>query len=96
MSNPVTLLDLKSFPIAHTDAGDFVYGPNGPDKEFLVKGTIKKARAGLFFISIETESFTTHKNSQFSVGEEVFCVINPKIVNGKVENFTISGLEKIN
>lgn len=94
--NTVTFLEIKSFPIAHTDKGDFVYGPNGPSNEFLVKGLIKKARAGLFFISIDDSSFTTHKNSQFKVGEEVLCVIRPLIIEGKVENFTISGLEKIN
>lgn len=93
--NKVTLLDLKTFPIAHTDIGDLVYGPEGPSKEFLVEGVITKARAGLFFIAIDDGCFTTHKNSKFEVGEKVLCVIKPKICDSKVTDFIISGLEKI-
>lgn len=92
--NKVTLLDLRTFPIAHTDKGDFVYGPQGPSNEFLVEGKITKTRAGLFFVSIEDKSFTTHKNSQFKVGEKILCVVKPKIIDGKVTDFIISGLEK--
>jgi len=91
-----TLSELKSFPIAHTDVGDLIYGPEGPNNEFLVKGKISKARAGLFFISIDDLKFSTHKNSQFDVGEEVLCVVKPIIENNKVSDFVISGLEKIN
>lgn len=93
--NDVTLLNLKKFPIAHTDVGDLVYGPQGPSKKFLVKGVITKARAGLFFIAIDNSCFTTLKNSKFEVGEKVFCVISPKIIKNKVTDFIITGLEKI-
>ena len=90
-----TFSQLLAMPIAHTDAGDFLMTTNGPEKEFLMKAKIKKARAGLFFISIEDKTFTTHKNSQFDVGQEVAAVIRPTITDGIVTDFTVSGLEKL-
>ena len=94
--NTTTLSKLRDLPIAHTDTGDFLYDSNGPQLEFLVNGKITKSRSGLFFIEIEDEKFTTHKNSNFDVGQEVVCVIKPKIANNKIVDFIISGLEKIN
>ena len=88
---------LLSLTIASTDVGDLLINPktNLPEKQFLMRGTIKKARAGLFFITIEDKNFTTHKNSQFTVGEEVAVVIEPQIAESSVVDFLIVGLEKI-
>lgn len=86
---------LLSLPIAHTDAGDFLMGPSGPQKEFLMKATIKKARASLFFLQIEDRSFSTHKNSNFDVGQEVAAVVKPVIKDDKVDDFVVTGLEKL-
>ena len=86
---------LSSLTIAHTDTGDFLVTENGLEKQFLIKGTIIKARAGLFFITIEDKKFTTHKNRSFEVGEEVACLIEPIFKNSQVKDFIIVGLEKI-
>ena len=93
--NFFTFNSLFSLPIAHTDAGDFLMTAKGPEKQFLMKGKITKARAGLFFIAIEDKKFTTHKNSKFQVGQEVACVVEPKIENSSVKDFIIVGIEKI-
>ncbi|MCF7798610.1 hypothetical protein K9M74_01785 [Candidatus Woesearchaeota archaeon] len=88
---------LFSLTIAHTDTGNFLINSNTstPEKQFLMPGIIKKTRAGLFFIQIEDKSFTTHKNSKFEVGQEVACVVEPKIQDNQIKDFLVVGLEKI-
>lgn len=92
MTELFTLEALRQLPIAHTDAGEFLFFEGKAKNEFLVLGKIIKKRAGLFFVEIEGESFTTNANSRFSVGDEVNCVIRVNISEGKV-NFIIQGLE---
>lgn len=93
----VSFSSLFSLPIAHTDAGFFLMTTSGPQKEFLMKAKIKRARASLFFIEIEDKQFTTHKNSNFDVGEEVVAVVRPVFNedNTQVKDWTVSGLEKL-
>jgi hypothetical protein len=92
----ISFAELSSLPIAHTDTGDFLMSPdNGPQKQFLMKGVITKARAGLFYITIEDKTYTSHKNNQFKVDEVVVCVVEPKLVDGVIKDILIVGLEKI-
>lgn len=94
MQNTITFNELRSAPVAHTDAGDFVYLGGQPCSEVYIKGIISKARAGLFFLDIEGEKLSCHKQANFAVGEEVICICNPIIKEGKVEGITIRSLEK--
>ena len=86
---------LHALPVAHTDAGDFLMTPQGPQKEFFMAARITKVRAGLFFLVIEERSFTTHKNSRFAVGQNVVALVRPVIKDGELVNFVVSGLEAI-
>jgi len=86
---------LTALPIAHTDTGDFLMLPSGPQKQFLMKGVITKVRAGLFYITIEGKTYTAHKNNQFKQDEVVVCVIEPKLVDGVIKDILIVGLEKM-
>jgi len=91
----ITTIDaLRQLPIVHTDTGYFLFFEGEARNEFLVLGKIVKKRAGLYFIEIEEEKYTTNANSKFSVGEEVICVLRANILKEKV-NFLITGLEKI-
>ena len=88
-----TLEELKKAPIAHTDTGDYLF-LSTPRPEFYVKGKILKIRTGLIFLEIEGEKFTTHKIDGFVVGEEVICIINPRIEKENVD-FIVRSVEKI-
>lgn len=96
----LTLKELKTAPIAKTDVGFRLYINGFPEHEFLVVGTIKKIRAGLFFLDIEGNSFTTSKREGFTVGEQVVCVLNAKIDESKIDIgnnnvvFVVRGVEK--
>ncbi len=94
MTDIISLSELKKLPVAHTDAGDFLF-LDVPRNEFYVKGKIKKARAGLFFLDIDGESFTIHKQDGFEVGEEVICIINPLIKNDCEREFIVRSLEHL-
>lgn len=94
MNDTILLSDLRAAAIAHTDAGDFVFLGGQPVREVYVKGTITKKRAGLFFLDIEGEQFSTHTKEGFSVGDEVVCYCIPQIVEGVVKSVTVRGLEK--
>ncbi|MCA9478149.1 MAG: hypothetical protein KC535_03315 [Nanoarchaeota archaeon] len=88
-----TLHDLYAATVAHTDAGDFLQLNGELRVEFLLEGTITKARAGLFFIDIEGEQFSAHKQDGFSVGDKVKCVLRCIHENGQ-KSFVVKGLEK--
>jgi len=92
----LTLDTIRGMHIAHTDAGDFFMHEGNLLKEFYVKGKITKARAGLFFLSIDGERFTAHKQEGFEVGEEVGCIVIPS-QNKETSHieFVIKGLEKV-
>jgi hypothetical protein len=94
MDSIITLEELKKAPIAHTDTGDYLF-LGTPQNEFYVKGKITKIRAGLLFLEIEGEKFTTHKREGFESGEEVICIINPKIEKENIE-FIVRSVEKVN
>lgn len=94
MENLTTLSELKKAPIAHTDAGDFLF-MGTPRPEFYVKGTITKIRSGLFFLDVEGERYSTHKQEGYNVGEEVICIIKPRI-DGEIVEFIVRSVEKIN
>jgi len=94
MNSINTLEELKKAPIAHTDTGDYLF-LGIPKPEFYVKGKILKIRAGLIFLEIEGEKYTTHKIDGFVAGEEVICIINPRLEKEK-RNFIVRSLEKIN
>jgi hypothetical protein len=94
MQNTITFEALKGAPIAHTDAGDFVFLGGQPCSEVYVLGTISKARAGILFLEIEGRKFSAHKQKGFSVDEEVICICEPIITEGKVEDLRIRSLEK--
>ena len=94
MTDFITLETLRQLPIAHTDAGDFIFFNGVAKSEFLVLGKIIKKRAGLFFLEIEGEKFTVNANSKFNLGDKVACVLRSNIVEGRVE-FIVSGLETI-
>lgn len=89
-----TLQELQLATIAHTDAGDCLVVDGRPQQEFLVQGTIVKERSGLFFLHIEGNKFTTHKIRGFLVGEEVVCVVQFFVKEGKAQ-FFVRGLEKL-
>ena len=91
----ITYADLRGAPVAHTDAGDFVFLGGQPCKEVYIKGTITKVRAGLFFLDIEGQRFSTHKQEGFGVGDEVICICEPLIQDGKAEDMRIRSLEKL-
>jgi len=93
MTDLTSLSELRKAPIAHTDAGDFLF-LGKPQKEFYVKGKIKKIRAGLIFLEIEKETFTTHKREGFEIGEEVICIIQPLIETDKT-TFIVRSIEKL-
>ena len=88
-----TLTQLRDLPVAHTDAGDFLYVDGSPKKEFLVRGTITKERAGLFFLDIDGERFTAHKQEGFSQGEEVICILTFQMKENNID-FVVRSLEK--
>lgn len=94
MDNLHTLDELRNAHIAHTDAGDFLFVRGRPEKEFYVAGRITKERAGLFFLEIDGEKFTTHKRFGFTVHDNVICIIQPLIKEGVV-NLTVRSIEKI-
>lgn len=94
MQGTITYHELQGAPVAHTDTGDFVYLGGQPCKEVYVRGKISRARAGLFFIDIEGKKHSCHKQAGFAAGEEVICICNPIIKEGKVEGITIRSLEK--
>ncbi len=87
--------NILSFPVADTDKGSFLLTKEGLKKQFLMKGKIVKSRAGLFYVQIEEKIFTAHKNSQFHVGQNVACVVEPILKDTQVEDFVIVGLEKM-
>ena len=97
-----TLDELRKSPIAKTDVGELIALNGLPQIEFLVKGKIKKQRAGLFFLDIENQQFTCPKNSNFKEGEDIICVIKAEVnsenvdINNNNAIFTIKGLEKLN
>ncbi|MDD3175748.1 MAG: hypothetical protein PHU51_04690 [Candidatus Nanoarchaeia archaeon] len=98
--NLTTLNELRQSPVAKTDVGDLIALGGLPQIEFLVKGTIKKVRAGLFFIDIEGENYTFPKSSTFKEGDEIICVLRAEVHSDNVElnnnhaHFTIKGLER--
>lgn len=89
-----TLEELYGATVAHTDTGDFLQLNGELHNEFVVKGTITKERAGLFFIEIESERFSAHKQEGFVVGEKVNCILRCLHEEG-LKSFVIKGLEKI-
>lgn len=90
-----TLEELYGAPVAHTDAGDFLQLHGELKREFYLKGTITKQRAGLFFLDIEGEKFSAHKQKGFEVGDEVICIMNMIHENGQ-KSFVVRSLEKNN
>jgi ribosomal protein S1 len=88
------LNDLYLATIAHTDAGDFLQIDDELKKEFVLQGTITKARAGLFFIEIDGDKFTAHKQDGFSIGDQVNCIVNFHLKDNE-RIFSIRSLEKI-
>ncbi len=90
----VTLDSIRGLQIAHTDTGDYFMKDGELRKEFYVKGKITKARAGLFFLDIGGEQFSTHKREGFEVGEEVECIVLPQFKEG-IMDFTVRGIEKL-
>jgi hypothetical protein len=96
-----TLELLRKSPVAKTDVGDLIALGGLPQTEFLVKGRIKKIRAGLFFIDIEGENYTFPKNSTFKENEEIICVLRAEVHSGNVElnnnraQFIIKGVEHV-
>ena len=89
-----TLSELRNMPIAHTPEGDFVFYEGIPTHEFLVKGRIKRIRAGLFFIDIEDESYSTPKRDGFKIDEYVTCIVRPDIKEDGPITFVIRSVEK--
>jgi len=100
MMNLTTLAELRRSPIAKTDVGDLIALNGHPETEFLVKGKIKRVRAGLFFIDIEGESFTTSKLRGFHIDDEVICILRAEINADNIDfdnnsaHFIIKGLER--
>ena len=94
MENTITYADLRGAPVAHTDAGDFVFLGGQPCKEVYIQATITKTRAGLFFLDIEGQRFSCHKQEGFAAGDAVTAICEPVIVDGKVEDIRIRSLEK--
>lgn len=90
-----TLSELQRAPIAHTNKGDFLFVGGAPENEFIVFGKIIKIQAGLFFLDIEGNKFTTHKQEGFEVGEHIHCIVVP-IIKEEGIKFTIRSLKKIN
>ncbi|MGE0793536.1 MAG: hypothetical protein AB7V77_05155 [Candidatus Woesearchaeota archaeon] len=96
-----TLSQLRKSPIAKTDVGDLIVLNGTPEIEFLVKGTIKKIRAGLFFIDIEGEQYTFPKNSNFKENQELICVLRAEVDSNNVDidnnnaKFIIKGIENV-
>ncbi len=89
-----TFSQLTSAPIAHTDAGDFLFIEQ-PVQEVYLRGTISKQRAGLLVVTIEEKTYSVLKQQGFSIGEQVGCICTPHIEDGKFKDITIKSLEKI-
>jgi hypothetical protein len=89
-----TLSQLRGATVAHTDAGDYLHLDGELQNEFLVKGKIIKERAGLFFLNIEGEKYTTIKRDGFAVGEEVACIVRFLVKEEGKISFMVKGLEK--
>ena len=89
-----TLEELYGATVAHTDAGDFLQLDGELHNEFVVKGTITKERSGLFFLEIEGERFSAHKQKDFVVGQVVNCILHCLHEEG-TKSFVVKGLEKI-
>lgn len=89
-----TLQELYGATVAHTDAGDFLQLNGELRLEFIIRGTITKERAGLFFIDIEGEKFSAHKQERFKVGEKINCVLRCIHEEGK-KSFVVKGMEKV-
>ena len=96
-----TIRELRQSPIAQTDVGELLAPEGNPEQEFLVKGTIDRTRAGLFFINIEGEQYTFQKKDNFKIGEEIICVLRAEVNSENVElddnhaHFIIRGIEKL-
>lgn len=91
----LTTLDaIRVLSVAHTDSGDFFIENDKLKKEFYVLGTITKERAGLFFLEIDGERFSTHKKEGFNVGQQVICYVHPKKDSQGNVDFVVVGLEK--
>lgn len=93
--NDVSLTHLRTLPVAHTDVGDYLLYNGKPTREFVLLARILRARAGLFFVDIQGEIFTTHKSRGFVVGERVNAILTLNVRRGRVD-FILRTIEKIN
>lgn len=88
-----TLYELYEAPIAHTDTGDFLQLNGELRSEYYVKGTIIKQRAGLFFLDVEGEKFSAHKQAGFKIGDKVVCILRMIHEDGQ-KSFVVRSMEK--
>ena len=90
-----TLTDLRLAPIIHTDTGDFLSIDNKPQREFYVKGTITKKRAGLFFLDIDGESYSFRAKPGFTIDQDVKVLLELHVQDHK-HTFTVKNIEPLN
>ncbi|MFP4523245.1 MAG: hypothetical protein ACOCQQ_01005 [Candidatus Nanoarchaeia archaeon] len=81
----ITLDEIRSLSIAHTDQGDFYIYEGKLTREFLVKGTVLRKRAGLCFIKIGDETFSFACGLPLQKDDTISCIIRaePLIQNNK-------------
>lgn len=86
----ISLDEIRSLPIAHTDKGDFFIHNGELTREFNVQGIVLRKRAGLVFIKIGSETFSFSSQLELQKDDCVKCIIRaePLLPNKEKETTT--------